>query len=273
MKKLTLYLFLFICVATFSQSNLTISQALNITSKQSMLCERLAKIKIFKATNPNNLNAGQKLSVSLIQFEQNISILKSINISEEITRKIVTLDMLWVGYKKNILDKDYITSIKTLEFNAVMLYHCNDLFKDLLAISEKEKSYPYNTSSKELPVAYLSTHKLKILSQKVALYYNIYYSNIKNYDSDEFQKIINSIDTEMTTVDTYKETTEYITKKTNAVLLDWKNLKSIILKVMDSKFSNLESFPKPEYILNETNKLLKDVDLLARLYKEHSDIK
>jgi len=271
MKKILNYTFFLFFSIAFSQNKVTISQALNIASKQSMLCERLAKEKIFKVTNPNNLNTEQKLGVSLIQFEQNIALLKETELSENITTNIVTLEMLWIGYRKNILNNDKSSSIKIMEFNNVMLYHCNNLFESLLNFSKKNKSYPYNTSIKELPNAYKASNNLKYLSQKVSLYYNAYYSKIIPYDPLKLTQITQEIDNSITTILKSKKISNSLNKKIENVNLEWDSLKVSIKKATDDKFTNVLKYPKPEYVLAQTTKLLKDDDLLIRLYKETSE--
>lgn len=273
MKKLINYAFLLIFFTSFSQNSITISQALNIASKQSMLCERIAKEKIFKATNPNNLNTEQKLGVSLIQFEQNISLLKGMHLPEEIIPNVITLEMLWIGYKKNILDNSKASTLKIMEFHDILLSHSKTLFNKLLGVSEKNNSYPYNTNIKELPEAYKTTNNLKYLSQKISLYYNAYYSNVIIYDANKLNRIIDEIDNSIATIVTAKKTIDTNSIKTNEVKTTWDHLKKQIQRAIDNNFTNVIKYPKPEYVLNETSKLLRKIDLLTRQYKENSEIK
>lgn len=272
MKKLINYVCILFFCSAFSQNNISVSQALNIASKQSMLCERLAKEKIFKATNPNNLNTEQKLGVSLIQFEKNISLLKAIKLPENILNKIVTTEMLWIGYRKTILDKDKTSTVKIVEYSNVVLHHSNDLFNHLLELSEENKSYPYNTSIKELPKAYKAANHLKYLSQKVSLYYNAYYSKVIPYDPLKLNQIITEIDNSITTILKSKRISDNVNTKINNVKVDWNHLKMDIERAINDNFTNIVKYHKPEYILTETSKLLKDADLLIRLYRESGEI-
>lgn len=272
MKNLIKYVFILKICFSFAQNKITISQALNIASKQSMLCERLAKDKVFKITNPNNQNTEQKLGVSLIQFEQNISILNEMDLPNDIHSKITTVEMLWIGYKKNILDKNHSSAIKTMEFNNVMLNNCNDVFKSILTLSEIKNAYPYNSNDIIFPDAYKASNDLKHLTQKISLHYNAYFSKVIAYQPDAFDNIISKINTSIDTIDKFESNDTEIKGKTTLIKKQWNDLKSIIEHVALTKFTTTDNYPKPDYVINESNKILKNVDLLTRLYKAKSDI-
>ena len=53
---------------------------------------------------------------------------------------------------------------------------------------------------------------------------------------------------------------------------EWNELKNITSKIVDADFTKTDTDPKPEEVLIKTNKLLKDADLLTRLYTEYNNI-
>ncbi len=273
MKKLIKYVFILSISIAFSQKNVTLSQALNIASKQSMLSGRLAKGKVFKSTHPNNTATKQKLGVSLIQFEKNLSLLKDAKISNDVLFKVSTIEMLWDGYKKTILDQDKSSIEKAIDFNNVIATHTKDIFNSILVISETKKEYPYNTKLSDFPSAYIASNDLKYLSQKLSLYYNAYYSKVKEYDAEVFGSIIAEIDEKVVNTIKLKESTgKEIETKTKDLLDKWVLLKSKIKTVSDANFLVTNTSPKPEYIFNQSDLLLKEADLLTRLYKANSAI-
>lgn len=271
MKNLTSLIFIFHFCICFSQNTTTLSQALNITSKQSMLCERLAKEKVFKVTNPNYFNPEQKLGVSLIQFERNIARLKEMNLPKDTSFLITTLEMLWFTYKKNILDKDHISTIKTMEYNKIMFSFCEKTFNNLLSYAKKKESYPYNTSINNFSEAYIASNKLKDLSQKLSLYYNVYYSKVNDYDAAYFQSIFSDIDASINSIKKLKDLNPMIKEKTSEIEKEWTDLKLKMKEAVKTNFEAKENYLKPLDILKQNNKLLKDADLLTRYYKEQSE--
>lgn len=271
MKKLINYVLVLSFSFCYAQKKFTISQALNIASKQSMLCERLAKEKVFKVTNPNNFNTERKLGVSLIQFERNISRLKQMELPEETLFLITTTEMLWFTYKKSILNKEHTSTIKIMEYHEVLLSYCEKVFNNILSHTKKNKLYPYNSSSEVFPDAYIACNNLKHLSQKLSLYYNSYYSRVIDYDVENFNAIFSDIDAAIVNINKLKNNNPRILEKTKKIETEWQALKINIQKAHKSNFEIKEDYPKPDYILSKNNELLKDADLLIRHYKEHSD--
>lgn len=272
MKKLIKYVFILSFCVAFSQKKVTLSQALNIASKQSMLSGRLAKGKVFKATN-NDSETKQKLGVSLIQFEQNLSILKEMNLPADIRLKIVTVEMLWTGYKQAILDSERASVKKAIDFNDVVISHTKDIFNSILAISKAREEYPYNSKLVEFPAAYTASNDLKHLSQQLSLYYNAYFSKVKNYDAQAFDALVGEIDNKIVDVLKLKEITDpQIESKTRDLQNKWIVLKSKVEAVAKDFFVTTAQSPKPEYIFKQSDLLLKEADLLTRLYRANNAI-
>lgn len=270
MKKLLLFILL-VTSNSFAQKTITVSQALNIASKQSMLCERLAKEKVFKATYPNNFNIEKKLIISLIQFERNISILKSFNLPENILIKIEQTDYLWKGYRETLLSKDHDSAAKAITLNNSMYSLCEEIFTEILAYAKENNLYPYNNSITNFPEAYLASNKIKKLSQRFSLFYNAYYSHIIKYNSEDFNSIIIDLDNSITNINKLKDSNNEIKEKTLQIEEIWNSLKTSTKEIIENKFSSNKNFIKPEVIITQNNELLKDSDLLTRLYKELSD--
>lgn len=272
MKKLIKYVFILSFCLAFSQKKVTLSQALNIASKQSMLSGRLAKGKVFKATN-NDSDTKQKLGVSLIQFEQNLSILKQMNLPGDIRLKVVTVEMLWTGYKQAILDSGRASVEKAIDFNDVVTLHTKDIFNSILAISKAREEYPYNSKLPEFPDAYAASNDLKYLSQQLSLYYNAYFSKVKVYDAQVFDSLITEIDNRIVSILKIKEVTDaQIESKTKDLQNKWIVLKSKVEAVAKDFFVIEAQSPKPEYIFKQSDLLLSEADLLTRLYKANNAI-
>ncbi len=273
MKNLINYVFILSFCVAFSQKKVTLSQALNIASKQSMLSVRLAKAKVFKVTHPDNTATKQKLGVSLIQFEQNLSVLADIELPKDIHLKVSTLEMLWSSYKSVILDNDLKSVKKTVDFNKVITTHTKDIFKSILKVSKEATEYPYNSKLPGFSSAYIASNDLKYLSQELSLYYNVFYSKVLDYDLELFNTLVSDIDSRVNDILKLKDTSDTeIQNKTTDVQNKWILLKSKILSTKDAYFVITKQSPKPEYIFNQSDFLLKEADLLTRLYKANNTI-
>lgn len=272
MDKFLTYLFFLSFSVLFAQNELSISQALNIASKQSMLCERLSKEKIYRSTHPESADNSQKVNLYLVQFERNLSILKEANLPSEVTSKITNIEMLWFGYKENILNEGVASHARTVEFNENMSKFCYGIFDSLLAHAKENNLYPYNASVDHLAEAYVSSNKLKFLSQKVCLLYNAYFSQVIPYESEEFIKNIALIDQCVLNISNVSEVSTKVMAKTNTIKNNWYTLRNNFKTAMASNFLDTKEAIQPEFILNQTDQLLKDADYLTRLYKEVSDL-
>lgn len=274
MKKLINCVFILCFSIGFSQQNTSIPQALNIASKQSMLAARLAKGKIFKATNPGVSDIKQKTNVSLIQFEQNIEILKKMELPSDVQLGVTTLEMLWYGYKKALMDSSPEMLVKTIEYKDVMLDQCTKVYSSILVLSQVKCVYPYNTGAMEFPEAYCASNNLKYLSQNLSLQYNVYYSKLVKFDDDAVDASVGQIDESIVAIGKLKDlASPEIKAKTEAIEKLWVSLREDFTRVQRTNFVITDNYPRPVYIFKQCNKLLEEADLLARLYKANSSIK
>lgn len=260
-------------ISVFSQGKITIPQAINIISKQSMLSQRMAKDKMYRDNTDTQDDSQKELISSVVQFENNLNSLQSMSLPEEIQQKITHVKLLWFGYRQSVLgDDNEETSIQIMQYNDVILSVCEQIFSNLLKIAKKNSSYPYNTNNAKFSNAYISANNLKHTTQRLSLYYTAYFYKISKYDSDVFEKIISDLETEVIDVSSIKNlNTEYL-ERTNKIEQEWEAIKTLLIDVRDKKFISVHTSPKPEIIYEGSNKLLKLSDLLGRTYKAINEI-
>jgi len=257
------------CLNVFSQGRITIPQAINIISKQSMLSQRMAKDKIY---NTNSAHGNKGLLSSTIQFENNLSSLKGIDLSDEITNKVTHLELVWLGYKINIEEDSSKSNREIMDYNGIVLDLCQEISKLFLTTARKQNLYPYNTKNVDFEKAYIATNNLKYATQRLALYFTAYYYKIARYNNEEFEEIIATIDEEVNSIQNIKNTnTEYL-QDTNAIESEWKHVKNLLSDIRTKKFISVNATIKPEQIYQKSNKLLKLSDLLSRTYKAVNEI-
>lgn len=271
MKLLIKVLFLFTLSTSFAQEVST-SQAINIIGKQCMLAQRMAKDKVFFYETKNSTSLSRELTKSVIQFEQNISILVDMPIMAEIHNKIKTMELLWIGYKQNILEKSNTANSLLVEYNPIMLNACQNIQKMLLERAQRKNEYPYSTKKPKLIGAFNATNDIKYLSQQLSFYYNSYFYKVSKYDKRIFNSIIEKIDTKINTTIAVKKNDPILGENIDTLEYDWKNIKAILANVLASDFISVHSSPDPLKINAACNAFLKDADSLIRSYKSTSDI-
>lgn len=269
MKKIITALFIISCAFSFAQNTISISQALNLASKQSTLCERLTKEKILN-TEEDNQSA---INLHSIQFEKNNSILKQANLPNNIKSELTKIEMLWFGFKDNLNQKSPSSIPKAIEFNNAVSEHCELVFNSILNYAKENDKYPYNSSVENLADVYKSANSIKFLSQKLASHYAIYYTKKADYDAQLFESIIEGIDIKVNELTLSQDSSPIILSKTNTILTDWNSLVSAIKTAMKANFINGEDLVEPKKIADSCNTIMKNADLLIRQYKQTSDTK
>ena len=235
----TLRILLFLSLTNvLAQGRITIPQAINIISKQSMLSQRMAKDKIY---NTNSSSGNRGLLSSTIQFENNLSSLKSIKISEEITKQITHLELMWLGYKINIEDESSESGSEIMNYNCNILNLCQDILSSFLAVAKEQNLYPYNTNNVDFENAYIASNNLKYAAQRLSLYYTSYYYKIAKYNNEEFENIISIIDSEVDKIRTIKNLNNEYVEDTNSIELEWNNILKQLNEVRENKFISVTS--------------------------------
>jgi len=268
-RKIVSTILVVISLSTNAQSSISTSQALNLVSKQSTLCERLTKEKILTATSSEDKKTD--LNLHIIQFEKNNSILKQSNLPKEIESQLTNIEMLWYGFKQKLQEKNVASIDKTLEFNNTISKQCEGVFNSLLAYAKEENKYPYNSSVENLADVYQSANTVKFLSQKLASHYMAYYSREVIYDAELFDNILEGIDVKVNELTLGQDSSPVVLAKTNTLLADWNALIGDVKPATESNFVNTPSYPNPDVISKRCDALMKNADSLIRLYKQTSD--
>ncbi|MGY5352436.1 hypothetical protein ACXGQW_07720 [Wenyingzhuangia sp. IMCC45533] len=271
MKKVLSILLFFAFLLSYSQQRITIPQAINIISKQSMLSQRMAKDKIY-TDNTKGEDTQRGLISSVVQFENNLSSLKGMSLPDDIQKEITHIELLWIGYKQSIMDEQGDSNDEIMDYNNVVLTVTETVFSKLLDIAKKENSYPYNTNDSKFGEAYIAANNLKHTAQRLALYYTAYFYKISKYDNPVFEKIVSDIESQVTSILDIKNKNVEYADNTDKIDTEWKNIKSILEDVRNKKFISVHTSPKPEVIYEGSNKLLKYSDLLSRTYKAVNEI-
>jgi len=273
MKAITFFTILLSFFNSFSQGKITISQAINIVSKQTMLTQRMAKDKIYKINKVNLTKVGFELNSSTILFNKNLSTLTNKSFNSNIDNEVFNLDLLWQGYKTTIDLEDKVKiNLKLLRHSSVILNQCNKLYVKLLAKAKKSGIYPYNTKNSTFTQAIINNNDLKYLSQKLALVYTSYYYRNNKYNHKDFIAIVNEIDSKIDICKSISNLNGEIALKTDDLEYNWKTLKDGLTSTVEKRFISSNTSPSPEKIFDLCNLILNNSDLLGRTYKSYNSI-
>ncbi|MGY6648781.1 hypothetical protein [Wenyingzhuangia sp. IMCC45574] len=274
MKKTLQVLLLLMCGVGFSQ-NVSISQAISITNKQSMLSQKIANEKM--------LNLGKETggisesSSSVIQFEQNLEILGKTSFDSEIMLKLKTIELQWAGYKEVVLSKATTSNRKILLYSAIMLESCKNANKALLKEAEKKKEYPYKQEDISFVDAFNAANEIKTLSQQLPFYINTYFSELTEFHNDNVnnsvKEIIAKMEVDLEAISKLNPSDEMLIKSIDTLKSNWDVVKSNLDQFLLEDVLTSENHPESVKFSSDCNNLLKKADYLVRTLKSSSEIK
>lgn len=274
MRKTLHLLLLFAFSISFSQ-NVSVSQAISITNKQCMLSQRMANDKMFKLAEQKVGSVSQPSS-SVIQFEQNMEILGRTSFSPKITKELKTVELLWEGYKKLILNNQTSLNRKMIVFNDIMLEANTKVNKALLLEASLKKIYPYNEENPDFVAAYIGANDIKVLSQKLPFYLSsqgaMLFTNYNENFSKRVLDLVEKMNENIEAISIMEETNENIALSVEDVVASWLAVKSNLDSMFKEGVLTLGNSSVSAKTNSLCNQLLKDADVLVRTLKSTSDI-
>ncbi|RBW54360.1 hypothetical protein DS884_18115 [Tenacibaculum sp. E3R01] len=257
---------------SYAQANpkygmLSFNKAINISEKQSMLIQRMAKDYLYALDNPQNKTVLKDLLTSKIIFEKQNQILKNNSSSTLVKNRIEAVENIWDNFKKLIEKKpSYENAKKIINTNTLLL---NASEKIALFISgeanqaNKEISHNANFLERDanLKKVIIISGRQRMLAQRLALYYLAKNKNLINKNSKKtLEKTYDEMETLNTPLLISDFDSDMVDEKIAETLTIWDSLKKENLK--SKKYSNNE-------IYKTTNKLTKAYNKITSLY-EHT---
>ncbi|CAA6802274.1 MAG: Unknown protein [uncultured Aureispira sp.] len=163
---------------------LTISKAINVSSYQNMLTQRIAKAYVALAYGYAPAKYKREITESIDLFEEHmLSMIRSSGATEDFKATVGVVKTMWKNYKKLVTswDKiDEISVIKVLEKGHVMMATCDRVAQEIEVLAKtipeykaffvKENGEATNTQENIAHQMHLAGLQ-RVYSQRIAIYY------------------------------------------------------------------------------------------------------
>ncbi|MEA5460604.1 type IV pili methyl-accepting chemotaxis transducer N-terminal domain-containing protein [Arcicella sp. LKC2W] len=156
-------------------STITVGASVNISGKQRMLTQRMAKAYMYIGMNINTEAANRERNNSIILFEENLKSLMTFTPTDKINLLLLKEETLWKEYKKLItseVSKDNAKQI--LETNTTILNACDDVVKAYVEYAGSLKKEVDGVSSAIIADNINTSGRQRMLSQRITFYYAAY---------------------------------------------------------------------------------------------------
>ena len=252
--------------------NLNFNKAVNISGKQRMLSQRMAKTYLYLITNPQDAKAKRSLLTTGIIFEKQNKILsdnsESINTKKTI-EKVNELWSLFKGYNKTV--PNYPNAEKVITLSKEMLDLTNQVVNSIINESQQknQNSSIYadeslNEESLELKKIINVSGKQRMLSQRLGLYYFANSSKLKSKENaNALRATFNSLDAAITDLLISNFNTPAIDEKLGIAMSRWETVKNEQQKLINHSFTDIEIYK----LSNDLTKAFNDVTILYEKIK------
>ena len=209
----TLILSLLFLQSTYAQivtnapaSTLSLGASVNISGKQRMLTQRMAKAYMYMGLGVNTEGAIKEKANSIILFEENLKSLLNFTPTEKIKVALQKEEALWKDYKSLIIsDVNKETAKKILEANTTILNACDDAVKAYVEYASTQKRENEDGLAAGIVAENINTSgRQRMLSQRLTFYYAAYVwgvaesatalrlKNLAEFLQQNFSKLITS---------------------------------------------------------------------------------
>lgn len=275
-------LFLFIAALALNTTNMNAQQntkfgilnfnkAINISGKQRMLTQKMAKSYLFLVEHPQDAQAKKDLLTSKIIFEKQNNIIMQ-NASYQSTKnRINNVDTLWTKFKSLLeTTPSYDNAKKIIDLNTDLLKATDNVVSSV--ISESKEVVRSNndvlddeeasSSDLELKKTINMAGRQRMLSQRLALYYFANQNTLKDKNTERMlSNVYNEIDGAITVLLISDFNTNAIDEKLALAMSKWEIIRDNKEKLSKHGFSDAE-------IYKISNDLLKAFNSVTILYEK-----
>jgi hypothetical protein len=264
-----LFGFILIVSQIFAQTTvLTLGNAINISGKQRMLSQRMAKDFIFKSVGTLPEQAQKELNSSMVLFEEGLKVLQANAFNMEIKAKLDREEQLWKIYK-NALSVGFGKGASTyvLTLNTDILNACDDVVKEYIEYAKSRPSKGDDDGAVGVAVANNTntSGRLRMLSQRMSLYYIAYYNGMIDEGGYKTLKAAgDSIAAGFSAILTSDVNNQEVDDAISQALIEWNVIKEKCTKdnCIDFQAKTLD----PAIMFEQANKIVNRADKITQSY-------
>jgi len=257
-KTLTIYAFIITSIV-FAQEPANLYDALNIATKQRVLAQKMAKDKLFLEVNKKTNIAQKELEKSTTEFEKNLHLLKNFALTKQMLHEIEEQEFAYRLYKDLILETTKKSMSEIVKHNSLFLSICDDVVKNIITYSKANTTQNKNKKyiTENIALATSAASRVKLLSQRLVLYYGLNIYKIENIKPNQIKDISKKIENNLNYLTLLEFNTLEIDDSLGEVVFLWNQIKSEINN--SDKISPLELF-------DLCNEILIKADNTTQLY-------
>jgi Type IV pili methyl-accepting chemotaxis transducer N-term len=186
-------------------TTISVGASVNISGKQRMLTQRMAKAFMYIGMKINTDVATKEKNNSIILFEENLKTLLAFTPTEKVKLLLTKEENLWKDYKKLIVsDVTKENAKQILETNTTILNACDDVVKAYVEYAGTLQKEVDGVSAGIIAENINTSGRQRMLSQRLTFYYAAYVwgiaesatalrlKNLAEFLQQNFSKLITS---------------------------------------------------------------------------------
>lgn len=209
---LSLAILLFPLIAPAANAPLSDAEAVNISGRQRMLTQRMMKNHLLVGADIQAEKAQRQLDESVALFEEQLLLLHDYSPTENIRRKLATVESLWLPHRLRIISSPSKNGIdRLMQANLTLLDACDDVVKAIEEHASIDSARLVNIAGRQ-----------RMLSQKIAKVYVARAWRIRSDSlSSEFENAIALFDQSLNELEHYRQNTPALTEALQRVRNQW----------------------------------------------------